>query len=644
MIKKLSLFLILILFAMRVNATFIAPNYAGVLAIPTPSTGAIAYEQDNGVYWQWNGSAWVQIVLAGTNTFTPTVTSNLTMTPTVTNTFTPISTNTNTPTSTPTGTLTNTPTFVNTPTYTINNHSGHRTIIAGIDSLTLSGFSDYLDYIIETLKNSVGDGGPGIITIGSGMENYYGYSLATNGTLTGTGGAFDFTKSPGNYSLNGDGVTWVGAVAGTLNMTPIDSLQRKNILKLSIFPNTYEFVRLYYLQQPSGGTATMNTMGSPSANQITINTNGPLKLMFAELPGNPANAGVSISAITGNFVAYAFEFYNRQGISVNCIGVAGYHFLDQVANAFDGGFYSQWMAYIQPDYFLFNGGRNDAGSSVSGSSFKGALDRWIDNIKRGWPHTGILCIKTNSNSDSSINAFLDSYGEVYIQEWLNGRVGYADDQVANGTYAEAAANSFISGDGIHPTDQGSRYRADNILKCLNFDNKPGALFIAPWNISKGIYKTSGSLNARNIEYSLPQSSARKVLEIALATGGQQTVMVKLEIAGVVEGTNIVNRSTVVLTAQNSSQNLGWVTSFTLGTPTIELQTTGATFGRLVLTFTASINANNRLQVSVNPTTSGSPAPTGRVKLNVMGSWNIINQFAGPTPTPGVQGPTLFQVY
>ncbi len=611
--------------------------------------------------YKWNGVTFVYVGnINGTPVPTTAPTATTTATTTSTSTFvvvnTPVNTNTPWNTPTPTSTFTATQTWTGTitpsPTPLIptavssSNYCGNpRLIIAGVDSLTLSTYSDYLDFLITDLKSEYSDGGPGFFPLDYTNQQYYGFSFSFDSSGTQLGGTF--TTVPAIYSINSFAVTWQGASNGWFTIQPTPAGARgPSFSNQPIYPQTYDYARHFYLQQPGGGTFIFNTGGSLASNAVTVNTNGTLNIEYVELPGNPANNAVSCTAITGNVCFFGDLFYNKTGVMVNCIGWPGSHVMG-AWSALNATTWARWMQLLRPNYWLLNGGRNDSGSGVSGGQLTYYYNSLINEIHNGWPGCNVLQIVPNRDADP--DTYIEQYKELFINNWENGLAGFIDNDVAMGTYEQSVTwVEMTASSNPHPVYYGSRNIADNIAKKIDLNQNPGRLSASIWGTQQYLMNTKGDLNEHTFEFPVTMTVPQKVLEFGLANNAQQTVMIHLILTSNLDGTYLVNKTTVDLTAQNIFALTGCVSSYTTGNPVVVLQNSDSNGGLLNYTFSYDVNSNNRMEVWVTPSTTSTLSTTHFCKVSVTGDWTVASNFTGSvayaTPTPAIPGPPIFQTY
>lgn len=167
---------------------------------------------------------------------------------------------------------------------------------------------------------------------------------------------------------------------------------------------------------------------------------------------------------------------------------------------------------------------------------------------------------------------------------------------------------------------------------------------APWGADAYNLKSGDDIQKYVYQFPISVTGSQEIYEFGLASGGNQSVMVHLDIVSQLDGTSLTNKQSIDLTAQNTFATMGAISSYTTNTPVTVLQTTGANNSQLQMTFAYKINQWNRMEIDMVPSITGSPAPAGNgwIHTSIGGNWITVSNFTGATPTPPVLGGTFFQ--
>lgn len=243
----------------------------------------------------------------------------------------------------------------------------------------------------------------------------------------------------------------------------------------------YETLRVYYLEQPNGGTFKVTFTGQQAVDVATINTNGTSSsLKFADIPARPENG---MSFVLGNldagkkYAIYGFELLNpsRTGFYYNDRTRAGIKLsdflkLNEAANA-------QYMANFAPDLVFLNLGTNDAIAKDSPESFTNNLNTYYNRLKAAAPNARLVLIEPQrpinyDDEGSDVSANYRAYSDARA-EFAKSKSDcfYVDLPAMLGNWNDMNSLGLMA-DNVHASLAGKRVVAAAILDALNL---PAAL-------------------------------------------------------------------------------------------------------------------------------------------------------------------------
>lgn len=463
-------------------------------------------------------------------------------------------------------------------------------IVCGMDSLTDgsggTATNPYVYSMRKSLKNLFGDGGPGV--------QFFDGESATSEALpvlpvlvTDTGFNYLHTLAttlgwglyPQAYSLSGQGITFSAATGvGSYTWDPGNA-------------SPFTKVRIIYLQKPTGGTFNCGFTQAEKNTWQSVNTAGPLSLQYVEFSVINNLTSITMDTITGDVTLFAGWFFNnRSGI---CISKAA-HTVDGFADhiQLDATFRSLWMAMLRPDYYILNAGVNDR-NAIAAATYQTYIHQWISDVKRGFVNIGIQLMNPMQTSDY-ITSQLPLYKEALIAEAISNNCGYQDSVNAIGTYAVANANGLML-DGIHTTDSGATWVANDVVKWLGAYEDQTPFLKAPNVIDQYRYPDQRDLFPQTIDFPAAVGTAVKILEFGLPVNN--TIYFELDV--VVNDANSANKTKfkIWFSATNTS-TIGKVTA--IDSPMFPEIVRLKGIGHLTSMFATSITANNRGLLTITP--------------------------------------------
>lgn len=319
-------------------------------------------------------------------------------------------------------------------------------VMGGVDSLTNgAGGQNYYVPFAGRMKGEFGQGGTGYagFNVSSGVDSF--------GAVTSSGFSLIRDLTPGSgyssYSFDNKGV-YVDSPTGTETY--------KHDLSLT----SYDYVTLYYLKQPSGGSFDVFYDADASTTTQTVNTvSATNDIGSIELGVKKGTSGIRINNCTGGKICIFGVFLkNKAGFIYSPIGKGGDKL--QWHNATNSTFREKWLDLLKPDVFIFNGGMNDR-SDLDASQYDSILRSYLQPFLNKSVQL-IVCRPNPVNSGENI---IQSYEEKLIQYTNEKRASYMDIKALFGDdYVTAYNLGYMQGDGVHPSELGCRKIANALLE------------------------------------------------------------------------------------------------------------------------------------------------------------------------------------
>ncbi|WP_284246367.1 putative Ig domain-containing protein, partial [Methylobacterium haplocladii] len=432
--------------------------------------------------------------------------------------------------------------------------------LGAIDSLT-AGYagSNYVQTFLAHLRGLYGDGGGG-------------YQAFTNNPPLGVGSVASAssgvaylagpTANPGleQYSINGQGINVAAASASDQFVWDPNS--------------AWDTARVYYLQQPDGGTLTIQGAGTSAP--VTINTAGALSLqsVLVHADRGQGNDQITVRGMTGHVTLFGADFRtDAGGASFSNVAIAGTS-LSNWSNL-NTSFRQTWFGALAPQAYLLDAGMNDRGV-LYGTSYQTRIDGILDNFATASPSTKIVLIGPN-DVGSSGQVYLDNYRSILAQEAATRGLIYVDDQGVLGNYAAASAAGYMA-DQIHPNATGNALRAAAYLRALGFDpNGPtagAASFLSSGAPTGLVYSATLASGA-----ALPSWLSFNASSRTFSTNGQAAA-----------GTYSVTVTASTAAGQHSSDTFDLTIGATSSLPVFQSASVNST--SLVLTYNEALDATN----------------------------------------------------
>lgn len=391
-------------------------------------------------------------------------------------------------------------------------------LACGIDSLTEGTPTSVIDVAISLLGADQSNTAFWV----RGYTPFYS-NLAEVTDILGIGG---HGVVPRCYSLDGYGLQTSGAVAGSWKQLPQNSAG----------PVSWQKARLFYLQQPGGGTFNYNQWDATLPGPITaVNTAGTLQLAWVDLPVSYAcpSAYVQATSIVGNVVFFGI-LYLQNDVTTDSFAIkisqAGQTVTDWAL--MNASFQQQWWNALNFDHFIFNGGQNDGRSGISAAAFQTAVNTYLGFPLSATTPPSITIVEPAQSSDWATQP-LSTYPPVYRATAAALGAGFFSLQDLLGSFAQISATTGMNVDGIH-TSANSNLCAGYLLAYMLGCNRPNATpfpytfgnrtpndvfpnFIGLKSLSVGINNPQTPIHF-NLQTLLSSNVGAQTLHLAVAVG------------------------------------------------------------------------------------------------------------------------------
>lgn len=325
----------------------------------------------------------------------------------------------------------------------------------GIDSLTdgsgAPGERTYMSTFDPIWRGAFGSSEIGFVWLNSRDMNNSGFVWGNN--LPNMISQTDFSIAPFKYSLCGKGCYQASGTGGYIDVNTVDK--------------HFDSYRLYYLQQPGGGTFKVGFNEMNINDMIDVNSDGALSLQFVDVDRSPNNSLRSaVRQITGNCVFFGIKYMNA-GSNASTLNIATGGMTLEKINGLDRNFRQQWYSLLKPAVLLLNAGTNDQDTATK-SELKQWLGDYIDDVKAGHPGCNVVIVQPNQTSAWNVTNAPEHYAA--RQELANEKeVDFFDTIKIIGDYDYFVGNGMMI-DGTHPNEKGCRILTEHYLRFLGIQN------------------------------------------------------------------------------------------------------------------------------------------------------------------------------
>lgn len=222
----------------------------------------------------------------------------------------------------------------------------------------------------------------------SAKQQFYGADINQSGFSYFSDGVLDYDDPLRNHSPDGKGAYISGADGARLYYWQFNSSELVRYTKYKI----------YYLQQPTGGTFDIRNRG---ATLNPVDTSGATSLQTAEFSfvdnGSPLNKDIRIENVTGDVVIYGVELIdevNTGGYTYDVAAISGGALFELMQLDFLG--IRTLAASRNYDTVVINIGTNDSTQGRTTTQFITDLTNYIARLKTELPDLSV-CIITPNN-------------------------------------------------------------------------------------------------------------------------------------------------------------------------------------------------------------------------------------------------------
>lgn len=340
------------------------------------------------------------------------------------------------------------------------------------DSLTayVSTDNTYTDKVSKILADKFG----GIKEVGylaaeqntvSGKQKFFGIDITQSGFTYLNSGAFNYTDTVRNYSPDGKGITITGADGSRLYYW---NMNESSLVR-------YTKYRLYYLQQPGGGTFDLRNRG---ATLNPIDTDGTLSLQTVEFDfvdnGSPLNKDIRVENVTGDVTIYGVELIDetpaKDGYTYDMAAVSGGALFELME--LDYLSIRTLAQNRQYDTVVINMGTNDSTQGRTTSQFITNLEGYINRITTELPNCKFVIVTPNNmqftNFTGSTRALYENARRQFCRE---NEYMYIDLPSEVGNFNYFATLGWMR-DGTHPNFKGQAVIGTRIAQKLLENRTP----------------------------------------------------------------------------------------------------------------------------------------------------------------------------
>lgn len=394
-----------------------------------------------------------------------------------------------------------------------------KTVFCGLDSLTAgAGGNSYLDFFRPLLMGQLGDGSLGLNMVENSIAAAESVDFSKTAGLSYMSSQ-DYALEPTKYSINGMGLYCNAGVDEGFTWDTGTKYYKK--------------ARIYYLQQPSGGTFKYGFAGFSSTTYPTVDTNGDLDLKYVELTTSQLGGLiVKCNYINGKVAIFGIYLYNDVGVTVSRLAKGGDSFANHMK--IDGMFRTKWIQSLLPDLYILNCGMNDR-STMNAITYKTNVQNWINQIKAGNNDISILLVHSNQSADYNTTNLKD-YKQKLIELSEENKVGFINIADYLGDYTTATTKGYMA-DTIHPNSVGNKVIAGAVMKKLGFsmNGKNMSISSPSWGTGTPTKQYKTQLTTKDI--TVNTGVTQTIYKIGL-TNGYALGLLKLKIDGQRAGTRM----------------------------------------------------------------------------------------------------------
>lgn len=262
-----------------------------------------------------------------------------------------------------------------------------------------------------------------------------------------------------------------------LRATADDNFNNTRFISLLDDSANYEYVRIYYLEQPLGCTFAVghSNLGVGGAATTVDTSSATTQVNYVDMPKSDGGTGMITirSVVDGKICVFGVELLNANqentyGGRVTRMAIGGSEAAEHAA--LDATQYTQWLNWFNPDVVFINLGMNDR--LVSSAS---QILADVQTINSRIPSTIKRVFVAPNASGDDLSSALPEYRDL-LRAWAeSNNYGFIDNTDVLGSY-ERAVEKDLMNDGVHPNDSGRTLVSGNYL---NYIGLPAAAKATP---------------------------------------------------------------------------------------------------------------------------------------------------------------------
>lgn len=283
----------------------------------------------------------------------------------------------------------------------------------------------------------------------SAKQNFFGLSISQSGFSYLNAGGFLYSSDERRYSPDGKGITILGADGIRFYHWEMNSSE---IVR-------YTKYKIYYLQQPTGGTFDIRNRG---ATLNPVDTSGTVGLQSVEFDyvdnGLLLNKDVRVENVTGDVTIYGIELTDElatDGYSYDVFATSGgalWELLELESSSLQTVITSR-----DYDTVVLNIGTNDSSDGKTPAEFITSLTTYLNTIKTALPNVKFAITSPNNmqwtNFTGSTRALYEDSRREYCRA---NEIMYVDTCSELGNFNYFVGRDMMR-DGTHPNIKGQEY-------------------------------------------------------------------------------------------------------------------------------------------------------------------------------------------
>jgi hypothetical protein len=161
---------------------------------------------------------------------------------------------------------------------------------------------------------------------------------------------------------------------------------------------SFDTARIYYLQQPDGGSFSYRLGNQEKNGSKKIDMSGKEDIKWIEVSNtDSSNRLIIVNKVNGNAAFFGIQYYSINSTVSYCNISKGGMKLAKIMKL-DSEYRKKWFGILQPKTLLLNAGTNDR-IDTNVQQFKKQLNQYITDVKSGSPDTKMILIEPNQPED-----------------------------------------------------------------------------------------------------------------------------------------------------------------------------------------------------------------------------------------------------